>query len=60
MTIKRNERTDKLLNDIYGDFRLMDVTFYPADILFELDPIAYRQLTLDCGHEDEEDEEDEE
>lgn len=55
MTTERNERTDDLLNDLHGEVKIAGVTLSPADILFELDPIAYRQVTLDNGYDDEED-----
>ncbi len=47
----RNSAYDDLLNEIYGPVRLGQFEFSPADIFFELDPIAYR-----CGLADWEDE----
>lgn len=36
------ERYDELLNEVYGEVQLGYMIFMPADIIKELDPIAYR------------------
>jgi hypothetical protein len=33
---------DEILNDSYGEIKLGYLTFYPADIIKNCDPIAYR------------------
>ena len=44
---ERNEMFDEMLNDCYDHPTLAGITFYPADILAECDPIAYRVMLND-------------
>jgi len=39
---ERNEEYDEFLNEIYGMIEIGPSVFYPADIIFELEPITYR------------------
>ena len=36
------EQYDELLDEIYGEVKLGNLTFSPSRIIRELDPIAYR------------------
>lgn len=54
--ITRNESLDEMLNELYEEVVICGCTFSPADILAELDPIAYRQALLDSGFGEEEEE----
>lgn len=54
--ITRCEGLDEMLNEIYDEVIICGCSFSPADILANLDPIAYRQAYLDGGYEEEEDE----
>jgi len=38
---------DELLNDCYGEIKLGNLVFSPAEIIKRLDPIAYHQGLLD-------------
>lgn len=40
---ERVEGFDDMLNDCYEPWKLGAMTYYPADILFDCDPIAYSQ-----------------
>lgn len=40
--MERHEEFDTMLNDAYATVNVAGITFYPADILAECDPIAYR------------------
>lgn len=51
--MNRNEAFDEMLNEIYSPFAMGDLTFYPADILAECDPIAYRCAVADYESEKE-------
>jgi len=42
MSDKRNEMFDEMLDESYPKVLIAGITFYPADILAECDPIAYR------------------
>lgn len=53
---ERNERFDEMLDDSYEPYRIGELTFYPSDILYNCDPIAYRIAVSE--HEDWEAEED--
>lgn len=50
----RNEAFDDLLNSCYDVVRIAGIEFWPADILFECDPIAYRCALSDSGYDDDE------
>ena len=54
--IERHEQFDDFLNDAYGVTRIMGMPFYPSDILYECDPIAYRVFAHDFLSEKEEEE----
>ena len=41
------EDYDSMLNECYGEVKIGGITFYPADILKDCDPTAYR-----CGYSD--------
>ena len=47
MSVERHEAFDEMLNEIYPPFVMGELTFYPADILAECDPIAYRVSVSD-------------
>jgi uncharacterized protein (DUF2164 family) len=38
---------DELLNDCYGEIKLGNLVFSPAEIIKRLDPVAYNQGLLD-------------
>jgi hypothetical protein len=38
---------DELLNDCYGEIKLGNLIFSPAEIIKRLDPVAYHQGLLD-------------
>jgi hypothetical protein len=38
---------DELLNDCYGEIKLGNLVFSPAEIIKRLDPVAYHQGLLD-------------
>ena len=38
----KEERYDEWLDDVYGEIQFGYLTFYPSQIIKELDPIAYR------------------
>ena len=38
----RNEMFDHFLDECYPTVNIVGIDFYPADVLFECDPIAYR------------------
>lgn len=38
----RNEMFDEMLDECYPTINIAGIDFYPADILAECDPIAYR------------------
>jgi len=42
-----NDFYDDLLNDCYGEIKLGNLVFSPAEIIKALDPIAYEQGLLD-------------
>ena len=42
-----NDFYDDLLNDCYGEIKLGNLVFSPAEIIKRLDPIAYHQGLLD-------------
>ena len=39
---ERNERFDEMLDECYPVYKIGDMTFYPSQILYDCDPIAYR------------------
>lgn len=45
--IQRDDRTDDYLNDCYPMVEIAGMTFEPATVIFECDPIAYRQIQVD-------------
>lgn len=40
--MERNEMFDEVLDECYPSVKIAGITFFPSDILFECDPIAYR------------------
>ena len=56
---ERNERLDEFLNEAYETVTIGGIEFSPADILYELDPTAYRCMVADMGFDDEDDEDEE-
>lgn len=46
----RSSAYDEFLNDVHGPVNIGTLTFDAADVIFELDPVAYR-----CGLADYED-----
>lgn len=40
--MERDTEFDEVLNDCYPAVKIAGINFYPADILAECDPIAYR------------------
>ena len=42
-----NEFYDDLLNECFGEIKLGNLTFSPAEIIKNLDPIAYDQGLMD-------------
>ena len=54
---ERNEMFDEMLNDGYDHINIAGITFYPADILAECDPIAYRVMLNDWESFNEEEDE---
>lgn len=56
----RHDIVDDYLNAAHEEVVICGCTFSPADILFELDPIAYRCLAADLGADEEEEEEESE
>lgn len=51
---ERDERFDNLMDEIYGDFTLGELTFSASDVLYNCDPIAYRVYKSDWMSEEEE------
>jgi hypothetical protein len=47
MSVERNEEFDYFINDTMPVYMIGEMTFYPADILAECDPIAYRCAVAD-------------
>ena len=41
-----NEMVDEMLDE-QGPVQIGNLTFYPSDIVKQMDPIAYRQIVLD-------------
>lgn len=39
---ERNEQFDEMLDECYPVYKIGDMTFYPSQILYDCDPIAYR------------------
>lgn len=39
---ERNTAFDDVLNECYPAVKVCGITFYPSDILYDCDPIAYR------------------
>lgn len=44
---ERHDIVDDYLNEAYEEVTILGCTFSPADILYELDPTAYRCLAAD-------------
>lgn len=44
---ERNERFDESINELSQPTIILGQTFYPADILYKCDPIAYRIYSAD-------------
>jgi hypothetical protein len=55
MSEGRADRFDEMLNDSYPEYSMGWVSFTPAQILFNCDPIAYR-IALSEFEEEEENE----
>ena len=55
MSEGRADRFDEMLNDCYPEYSMGWVSFTPAQILFNCDPIAYRiaLAEFEDGEEDE-------
>ena len=45
--IGKADRFDEMLNDVYPEYSMGWVSFTPAQILKECDPIAYNESLLD-------------
>lgn len=56
---QRHDIVDDYLNVAYEEVTICGCTFSPADILFELDPIAYRCLAADLMADEDDEEESE-
>lgn len=56
-TETRHDIIDDWLNEVYDEVTICGCTFSPADILFKLDPTAYRCLAADLLAEEEEEDE---
>lgn len=52
---ERNERFDDLMDELYGDFVIGELTFAASEILFDCDPIAYHVYLSDWMSEEDED-----
>lgn len=52
--MERNERLDDMLNECYSTITICGMEFSPADILAELDPVAYQCAVNDMEPEDDE------
>lgn len=50
--VERSEVVDDFLNESYAEVTIFGCSFDPADILFKLDPVAYRCLALDLEDKD--------
>lgn len=61
MNVERIEAVDDMLNEVYPEVVIGGITFSPADILAELDPVAYNCMASEYidDNVDEEEEEDE-
>jgi len=57
MTVERNEMLDDMLNEAHPDVVICGITFSAADILAELDPIAYNCAVSEYIAEEEEEDE---
>lgn len=44
---KRHEGLDEMLDESYPTCSIGSLTFYPSEILFACDPIAYQTLVLE-------------
>lgn len=44
---ERHEGLDELLDEIHPTVQICGITFHASDILFECDPIAYREAWLE-------------
>lgn len=51
MNNERNETFDEMLDEISEPYKIGDLTFYPSDILYNCDPIAYRCALADWDSE---------
>lgn len=43
----RDEKFDEVLNDTHKPVIIAGLTFYPADILYKCDPVAYHIASID-------------
>lgn len=46
-----NEQFDEMLNEVYPEYKIGDLTFSPAQILRTCDPVAYRIYANDYDDE---------
>lgn len=53
--MQRNKRFDALLDECYDPMKIGEVQFFPSDVLFACDPIAYRVYASDYMSELEDD-----
>lgn len=60
METTRNSRLDEYLDEITEPYTIGSLTFSASDVLFNLDPTAYRCSASDMVFDEEEEEEDEE
>jgi hypothetical protein len=52
----RNEKFDEFLDEIYPVFKIGELTFYPSDIFYNLDPLAYEIAEVEWEDTQEEEE----
>lgn len=53
--VERNPDFDEMLDEVFPPYKLGELTFYPSEILYNCDPIAYR-IDASDWEPDEEDE----
>ena len=53
MDIERDINTDSLIDALHEPVTIIGITWDASRILFELDPIAYREIQADLEAEDE-------
>lgn len=50
---ERNTKLDEHLNESYPEVKIWNLTFSPADIIYNLDETAYRCMCSDLWYDDE-------